>query len=41
MSLNCQKEPLSEADIKKTGWKQPQAHTFSKNATSTKKKTAA
>jgi hypothetical protein len=33
MSLNCQKEPLTEAEIKKIGWKQPQAHTFLKNAT--------
>ena len=41
MSLNCQTEPLSEAEIKKTGWKQPQAHSIVKNETWNKKITAA
>jgi hypothetical protein len=36
MPLICQREPIPESEIKKTGWKQPQAHSMLKKRISTK-----
>jgi hypothetical protein len=39
LPLTCQREPLTETEIKKTGWKKPQPYSFLKKENSTKNKT--